>query len=319
MKIRFGYVAMSMVLKDCSPSRTVTATNLEKIAEREIRISKLTRLARQNLRNTRRLLYHNSAHDISVYRFTSRLIPLATHPLTSGWTWKEDLKDELRSLGDYVKERGFRVSAHPDHFTLLNSPRNEVVEKSLEDLEYHNSIFQGMGLDGLAKLVIHVGGLYRDKEQSTKRFVENFSALPAYIRDRITLENDDRTYTTADVLEICRKIHVPMVLDIHHHWCNSGGTDLESLLEGVFDTWKGQSLVPKIHLSSPKDRKNFRGHADYIDSAFFVDFLETAQKTRQNFDVMLEAKNKDLALFKLMKDLESIKWIKFLDQASIEI
>jgi UV DNA damage endonuclease len=77
--------------------------------------------------------------------------------------------------------------------------------------------------------------------------------------------------------------------------------------------------VPKIHLSSPKDRKNFRGHADYIDSAFFVDFLETAQKTRQNFDVMLEAKNKDLALFKLMKDLESIKWIKFLDQASIEI
>jgi UV DNA damage endonuclease len=318
MIVRFGYVAMSMVLKNCSPSRTVTATNLEKIKEQEVRISKLLRLARENLHNTQRLLYHNSAHDIFVYRVTSRLIPLATHPFVFGWDWMGDLKDELKSLGDYITKNSIRVSAHPDHFTLLNSPREEVLEKSLEDLEYHNNIFTGMGLDGCAKLVIHVGGLYGDKNTSAKRFVSNFNALPSYIKERITLENDDKIYTAGDVLDICRQLCVPMVLDIHHDWCNSDGTSIDSILEDIFDTWKGQALMPKIHVSSPKGGKNFRGHADYIDPEFFLGFLDAAKKIGQDFDVMIEAKDKDLALFKLMEDMKSKKWIKILNQASIE-
>lgn len=318
MIVRFGYVAMSMVLNDCSPSHTVTATNLERIKEEEIRILKLLRLARENLKNTQRLLYHNHAHGISVYRFTSKLIPLATHPLASDWDWMGDLKNEFKSIGDYVRQHNFRVSAHPDHFTLLNSPRKEVLEKSREDLEYHNNIFNGMGLDSSAKLVIHVGGLYRDKEKSIQRFVQNYDRLPPYIRERITLENDDKTYTAADVLQICRHISIPMVLDIHHHWCNNDGIDIEAILEQVFDTWKGQPLVPKIHLSSPRGQKNFRSHADYIDPEFFLGFLRAARKIGRDFDVMIEAKDKDLALFKLMKDLKGVDWVRILDDASIE-
>lgn len=318
MIVRFGYVAMSMVLKDCSPSRTVTVANLEKIKQREARTSRLLRLARENLHNTQRLLYHNSAHDIYVYRLTSKLIPLATHPIASGWNWAVDLKHELKSLGDYVKEQGFRVSAHPDHFTLLNSPRKEVLDKSLEDLEYHHRVFQGMGLGNCAKLVIHVGGLYGNKEESVKRFIENYNALPQHIRERITLENDDRVYTAEDVLDICHRTGMPMVLDVHHDRCNRGARDVDSLLGDIFDTWEGQPLVPKVHISSPKSTKSIRGHADYIDPEFFLGFLETARKTGRDFDVMIEAKDKDRALFKLMEDIRSIKWIKVLNGASIE-
>ncbi len=318
MIVRFGYVAMSMVLKDCSPSRTVTATNLERIQEPKARISKLLRLARENLHNTQRLLYHNSANDISVYRFTSKLIPLATHPLASDWKWMEDLWDELKSLGSYVKERGMRTSAHPDHFTLLNSPKGEVLEKALKDLEYHHSVFKGMGLDASAKLVIHVGGLYVNKEESVNRFLENYKAVPPYIRERITLENDDKIYTAEDVLGICQKTGAPMVLDVHHDWCNKGIRDAGSLLEDIFETWKGQPLVPKVHISSPKSEKNFRGHSDYIDPDFFLEFLEMAKRVGQDFDVMVEAKYKDRALFRLMEDMKSIKWIKVKNGAAIE-
>lgn len=318
MIIRLGYVAMSMVLKDCSPSHTVTATNLEKIKEREIRILKLQRLARENLHNTQRLLYYNEASDIYVYRITSKLIPLATHPIAQGWNWTDGLKDELKSLGEYVREQGLRISAHPDHYTLLNSPRDDVLEKSLQDLEYHNNIFKGMGLDGTAKLVIHVGGLYGHKEEAMARFVSNFKKLPSYIKERITLENDDKVYTAGDVLDICREIEVPMVLDIHHDWCNNDGGNISRLLGEIFDTWEGQALVPKIHISSPKGQKNFRSHADYIDPEFFLEFLKTAKKTGRDFDVMIEAKEKDRALFKLINDLEDIKWIRIINGASIE-
>lgn len=318
MIVRFGYVAMSMVLKDCSPSRTVTATNLEKIKEPKARISRVHRLARENLHNTQRLLYHNSARNISVYRFTSKLIPLATHPLLSGWNWVEDLKKELKSLGDYVKEQSFRVSAHPDHFTLLNSPRQEVLKNSLEDLEHHHKIFEGMGLGSWAKLVIHVGGLYGNREESIKRFIENFNALPTCIKERMTLENDDRIYTAEDVLDICNKTGAPMVLDAHHDWCNRGIRDVSSLLEDIFGTWKGQPLVPKVHISSPKSDKGFRSHADYIDPEFLLWFLEKAKKVGQDFDVMIEAKEKDRALFRLMEDIERIGWLKVLNGASVE-
>jgi UV DNA damage endonuclease len=319
MIVRLGYVAMSMVLKDCSPSRTVTVTNLQKIERQEVRISKLLGLARENLHNTRRLLYHNQANDIAVFRITSRLIPLATHPIAAGWHWADDLKDELKSLGELITEQHVRVSAHPDHFTLLNSNREEVIESSIKDLEYHNDIFCGMGLDSSAKLVIHVGGLFGNKAHSADRFIKNFDLLPGYIKGRIVLENDDKIYTAADVLDICQRLGIPMVLDVHHDWCNGDGAGVRDLLAEIFNTWNGHGLVPKVHISSAKDNKNFRSHADYIDPEFFLGFLMMAKKVGKDFDVMIEAKNKDVALFRLMDDIKGTKGIWTLTGASLEI
>lgn len=319
MIIRLGYVAMSMVLKDCSPSRTVTVTNLQRIERQDIRISKLLGLARENLHNTRRLLYHNEANDIAVFRITSKLIPLAIHPIAAGWDWASDLSGELKSLGELIKEQSVRVSAHPDHYTLINSPKEEVIDSSIKGLEYHNDIFSSMGLSASAKLVIHVGGLYGNKAQSIDRFVKNFDLLPQYIKDRIILENDDKVYTAADVLGICQKLDIPMVLDVHHDLCNGGSTGLRELIEDIFNTWNGQALVPKVHISSPKSEKNFRSHADYIDHEFFLDFLKAAKRAGRDFDVMIEAKNKDIALFRLMDDLKGKKDIRVLTGASLEI
>lgn len=318
MIIRFGYVAMSMIVKDCSPSKTITLKNLLKIEDDEAKISKLTRIAKTNINNTQRLLYHNKAHDIDIYRLTSKLIPLATHKIAENWDWIRALKDDFKALGDYCKENNFRISAHPDHYTLINSPKEEVLEASIKDLEYHNDIFNSMGLDKESKLVLHIGGRYKSKEISAQRFVENYYKLSQNIKERIILENDDKTYTAKEVLEICRKVDAPMVLDIHHHWCNNDSEDIRELIAPIFNTWKNEKNPPKIHLSSPKDEKNFRSHARNIDVSFFLEFLSKAKELDRDFDVMIEAKNKDLALFNLMEKLKKIKDVKIINQASIE-
>lgn len=320
MIVRLGYVAMTQNLVDASPSGTITVTNFMKLADNESRMNRLRKITRQNLKNTYRILLYNKATDISVYRFTSKLVPLATHPLTNGWDYIGDFKDEFKQIGDFVKENNFRVSAHPDHYTLINSSSLKVVEDSIRDLEYHIKIFEAMGLEDYKyKLVMHVGGLYKNKKSSVERFKENFEKLPDRIRNRITLENDDKSFTALDVYELCRDLKVPMVLDVHHHQCVNSGEKLEDILESIFDTWLEESFPPKIHFSSPKGEKDFRSHADNIELEKFYEFLELAGKFKRDFDVMLEAKNKDNALLKLSEELKNLPGIEKINNGKFSI
>lgn len=317
MVIRFGYVAIALEIPEGSPNKTVTATNLLKLSDSDDRISRLRRLTRTNIENQLRVLRYNRGHQIHVFRFTSKLVPLATHPISSGWDYFKEFSTELEELGAYIKENNMRVSAHPDHFSLLNSPKDEVIAASLTDLNYHAGLFDTMGLGDEAKLVLHVGGLYKDKEQALERFRRNFQALPDNIKNRIILENDDKSYTAKDVLNLCRELNIPMVLDVHHHECCNDGQDIRELLPGIFATWS--DMPPKIHFSSPKDAKNIRAHADYIKAEDFIKFLDIAKEIgNADFDVMIEAKQKDRALHTLMKDLENVPGVKILEQAAIE-
>lgn len=321
MKIRFGYVAIAMDLKDCSPSKTVTVNNLQKIDDRDVQISKVRRLARENLRNTLRILKYNAAHQIHLYRFTSKLVPLATHPLLGGWDYVGDLSEELRETGLYVREHKMRVSAHPDHFTVINTPDPEIFRASEKDLRYHHNLLTCMNLDYETKLVLHIGGVYKDKQASMQRFIDNFKLLAPEIRKRIVLENDDKSYNASDVLEVCRKLEIPMVFDLHHHSCCNNGAGISDILPAVFDTWKDESLPPKVHISSPKSTapKEFRMHAEYVESGEFLDFLMKTRELNRDFDVMVEAKAKNMALHKLLQDLSQVTEIKFIDNATIEI
>lgn len=320
MKIRLGYVAMSLNLVDASPSGTITATAYSKLTSEESKMHKLRKITEHNLKNTYRILLYNKAYNISVYRFTSKLIPLATHPAIESWDYVTDFMDEFRQIGDYVKQNDFRVSAHPDHYTLINSSSRKIVDESIVDLDYHVKLYEAMGLDDYRyKLVIHVGGLYKDKRTSIERFKENFEKLPDRIRKRIMLENDDKSYTALDVLEICKELKIPMVLDVHHHKCVNNGEGLEDLLEEIFNTWNGEYFNPKIHFSSPKSEKDFRSHADNIDLGEFTRFLEVAKKVGRDFDIMLEAKNKDSALLKLSEELQELSYAERVSEGEFNI
>lgn len=318
MNINFGYVAISMKLNEASPNKTVTLKNLEKI-DRMAWYNKVEGLARQNIANTIRILRYNRAYGINLYRFTSKLVPLATHPEFSGWDWKNVLKQDFKELGKVVKETGIRVSTHPDHFVLLNSPRSEVFNSSVKDLDYHCSMFELMGLGSEYKIVLHIGGMYKNKEDSIKRFYEGFSKLSSRIKSRIILENDDKIYTMEDVLDICRTLNIPMVLDIHHDMCNPSKLRVRDLIVDIFNTWNNERFPPKVHISSPKSDKDIRSHHDYINADEFAAFLMDISRLTGDFDVMIEAKMKDMALYKLMEDMKNYDFIKVKGDASIEI
>lgn len=316
MRIRFGYVAMALNIQDGSPNKTTTFTNLMKIPGSEDRIQRLRRLVRENIDSQMRVLKYNRAHDIHVFRFTSNLIPLATHPEIDRWDYVGEFADDFAAIGDYVKLHNMRVSAHPDHFTLLNSPDSKTLNASLAELEYHEKIFSAMGFGPEAKLVIHVGGVYKDKQMAVKRFQSTYEELPEAIKQRIIIENDDRSYTAAEVLRLCQHLQAPMVLDVHHHACLHNNEELVSLWPAISATWGSE--IPKIHLSSPKDGKSSRAHADYIDPDHLKNFLLLAKELDRDFDIMIEAKQKDIALRKLMKELEQDRRFTIVDQSTIE-
>jgi len=184
-------------------------------------------------------------------------------------------------------------------------------------------VLEAMELDDSAKCNIHVGGTYGDKDAAAARFVEQFLALPGRIRRRMTLENDDRTFNAAETLGICEKVGVPMVLDIHHHDVNHAGESIAELWPRILQTWSdcnsAADLPPKIHASSPKDSTRIRSHADHVDAARLLAFLRAVAPDTPHLDVMLEAKKKDGALFRLMQELQSARGVRIVSQAAFEI
>jgi UV DNA damage endonuclease len=310
MKFRLGYVAMTLNLEDCSPSGTLTYKAFSGIPEGDPQFNRLRRITNRNLANTLRILRYNKALNISVYRLTSKLVPLATHPELAGWDYIADFRSELEEIGRFIKENNFRISAHPDHFTLINSPAAKVFDDAFRDLDYHVRIFEAMGLDDYKyKLVLHVGGVYGSKKDSADRFCENYEKLPDRVKRRLIVENDDKSFNTYDVLDICRKIKLPMVLDVHHHNCLLDPGELRQVLPEIFKTWDDEEFSPKIHFSSPKSEKSYRSHADYIDYESFMSFLGMAKCAGSDFDIMLEAKAKDTALLKLSEELAGTEGI----------
>lgn len=331
MIVRFGYVAMSTVIPNASPSKTMTLKTFQSLADRPAAIRRLESIAAQNLHNTLRLLRHSAASDIRIYRFSSKLIPLATHELLSDWNPYEALHESFMAVGNFIKEHDLRVSFHPDHFTVLSTPRPEVLQASLRDLEHHVAMLDAMGLNGRAKNNIHVGGAYGDKPSAGERFRANVEALPEHIKKRLTFENDDKTFNALETLELCEATRIPMVLDIHHQWVNNEGESASGLWPRILKTWTSEyaqadssadaPLAPKIHASSPKSPSDPRGHADHVDPGPLLDFLRKIAPITKRVDVMLEAKLKDGALFKLMEEFAKYSGdgIEIVDGASVRI
>ncbi|WP_366921581.1 UV DNA damage repair endonuclease UvsE [Metallumcola ferriviriculae] len=301
MKINFGFVAMSLALEDASPSKSTTLKVLEKL-DKPVLESKLTKITRENLTNTLRVLRHANAHQIKFYRFTSKLVPFATHSVVDDWDYIKSCEEEFSKVGAFIKDNLIRTGAHPDHFTVLNSPKAEVVESAVKDLEYHDKIFAAMGLDNRVKLVLHVGGKYGSKGNSLARFKDNFRQLPENIKQRIIIENDDKIFNIADTLALCRDLKIPMVLDFHHHRCNDGGFLLKDYLPKIIETWPS-GLKPKMHISSAKNEKQFRSHAADIGWEDFLWVAEELKDCDSDIDLMVEAKNKDQAVLNLAEKI----------------
>jgi len=316
MKIRFGFVANALGLWDASPSKTLTFSRYSALPKQEAE-EKLLEVTAQNLQNTKRILYYNAAHEIPLYRLSSSLVPLATHPEVN-WDFITPFKEQWEEIGQLIKQFKLRVSFHPNQFTLFTSPREEVTINAVKDMEFHYKMLKAMDVLDTSIINIHIGGAYGDKVTSLNRFHQNIKQLPVEIKNQMTLENDDKTYNVRETLLTCEQENIPMILDYHHHMANKEDIDLSLYLERIFLTWTNHKMVPKVHISSPKSIQAFRSHADFVSLDFVLPFLKMAKHLNQDFDIMIEAKQKNLAMLKLIEDIVSIRGVKRISGATIE-
>lgn len=306
----------ALSLWECSPARALTFTRW-KALKKEERDLKLKEVTKQNLTSTLRMLHYNIAHEIEVYRMSSSIIPLATHPEVR-WDFRTAFAKELLEIGDLVKKYQLRVSLHPNQFTLFTSEKSQITTNAVSDMQYHYDLFEGMGIEDRTVINIHVGGAYGDKKKAVERFHKNIKQLPMKVKERMTLENDDKTYTAEETLVICQKEKIPLVFDYHHHQANLSERSMVDLLPDIYKTWDHLELIPKVHLSSPKSEKEFRSHADFVDPTFIRPFLDVVRELGQDLDVMIEAKRKDQALHQLVADISKIRGVKRVGGATIE-
>lgn len=314
MKVRLGYVALSKALDDVTTSSTITYTNY---INKNYNTSKLLEITKNNLDSLYEIIKYNVKNNFHFYRLTSKLVPLATHDKVD-FDYITPLLDEYKKIGKLINGNNIRVDTHPDQYAVLNSMDSKIVKNTVEILEYHYKIMYALGIKDKI-IILHVGSSACGKKASITRFINNFNKLPDHIKKCIAVENDDKVYNIKDVLELCHKINVPMVLDYHHFICNNEKEDINDYLKEIIDTWNGK--LPKMHFSSPKSKlkKGFRSHSDYINKESFIKFINILKKQDKDIDIMLEAKAKDDAVSRLARCLKYETNYKFLDETTFII
>lgn len=314
MKVRLGYVALSKALDDVTTSSTITYTNY---INKNYNTSKLLEITKNNLDSLYKIIKYNVKNNFHFYRLTSKLVPLATHDKID-FDYITPLLDEYKKIGKLINDNNIRVDTHPDQYAVLNSMDSKIVKNTVEILEYHYKIMDAIGIKDKI-IILHVGSSACGKKASITRFINNFNKLPDHIKKCIAVENDDKVYNIKDVLELCHKINVPIVLDYHHFICNNEKEDINDYLKEIIDTWDGK--LPKMHFSSPKSKlkKEFRSHSDYINKECFIEFINILKKQDKDIDIMLEAKAKDDAVSRLARYLKYETNYKFLDETTFII
>ncbi|MBE6152075.1 MAG: UV DNA damage repair endonuclease UvsE [Firmicutes bacterium] len=313
MKIRLGYVALSKTI-DITSSHSFSYSNFLKNNED---FQKLDEIIKLNLQSLNQIIDYNIKNNIHFYRISSNLIPLASMKIIK-FNYINKFKNLYKEIGDKIKKYNIRVDMHPDQFTVLNSTKKEVLDNTFEILNYHYNVLDALNIEEKV-LILHVGSNVFGKNASITRFINNFNKLPNHIKKSIVIENDDKIFNIIDTLELCEKINRPMVLDYHHYICNNGNIEIKDFYKKIFSTWK--NINPKIHFSSPKNKtkKDIRSHHDYINSDDFISFIEQVKYLNFDLDIMLEAKAKDEALFRLLRELKYKTNYKFIDETTFEV
>lgn len=297
--MRFG---LCCIFKDEQIAfRTTTAKVLSSMSRGD-QLKKLSGLCSNNSKSLLQAVQTVHRLGIGAFRILSPLFPRMTHPEV-GYSL-DDLPDGERiaallgAVQSFARRHDIRLSFHPDQFVVLSSPHSQVIANSIRELEYQAWLAEAVGV-GVINL--HVGGVYGDKLSALQRFSQVFTDLPETVRSRLTLENDDISYTVSDLLPVCDNLNIPLVYDVHHHRCNPDGLSVEEATQLAAATWERQGREQYCHLSSPKagwEGANPRPHADYINPDDLPDCWRGRIMT-----VDIEAKAKELAVIRLMNTL----------------
>ncbi len=257
-----------------------------------------------NLACLRRLLEWNVSQGLYFFRMGSGIVPFGSHEINA-YPWQTHFGPEFRALGEYIKQQELRVSFHPDQFVVLNSPDPGIVRRSIDELVYQGSMLDLMGLDGTAKLQIHVGGLYGDRELALSRFAAVHAALPAAVRARVVVENDDRLFSLRDCLHLHERTGVPILFDNFHHECLHHGEPMAGALRLAAATWHPVADgVPMMDYSSQAPAERRGKHTPSLVEELFRNFVTELHGL--DFDIMFEIKDKEASALRALAVLREL-------------
>jgi len=297
--VRYGYACISSFLEQKlgKSAPTTNRTMIRKTFDQK-GVNYASELALQNCRDLLPILKSNVENKIYFFRLSSNLFPWASEYEIESLRDYKEISLALKQAGEFAKENGIRITSHPGPFNKLCSESESVVNNTITDLKIHGEVFDLIGLPKThyAKINIHLGGAYGEKEVAVARFIKNFNRLPESVSKRLTVENDDKPslYSTKELVEdLFPHTGIPIVHDQHHHLFCDGGLTQEEAMRLAATTWP-EGIIPVIHYSEslseevgdPKIKP--QAHSDYIRKEINTYGMEV--------DVMVEAKKKDLAL-----------------------
>jgi len=283
-----GYACLTIGVQNTN-LRSCTAKNVDK--------EKLLDLISHNLNSLENIIDYNIKNNIKLFRISSDLIPFGSSPINS-LPWEEEFSSKLSEIGEKIKTSGMRISMHPGQYTVLNSPNIDVVNRAIDDLNYHTKILDALGVGSEHKIVLHIGGVYNAKEEAISRFITNYDKLNDSIKMRLVIENDDKSYNINDVLEIGTKLGIPVIFDNLHNEINCYDKEKNDVywINKCKRTWKEKDGNQKMHYSQQNLLKKLGSHSNTIRFDQFMEFYE--RLGREDIDIMLEVKDKNLSAVK---------------------
>ncbi|KAJ9112275.1 hypothetical protein QFC19_000694 [Naganishia cerealis] len=269
-----------------------------------------------NARDIVKMVRWNDKYGIKFMRLSSEMFPFASHE-EYGYKLEPFAKETLAAAGKVAAELGHRLTTHPGQFTQLGSPRKAVIDNAIRDLEYHDELLSLLDLPAQqnrdAVMVLHLGGVFGDKQATIERFKQNYSGLSQSIKNRVVLENDDVSWSVHDLLPICEELNIPLVLDFHHHniifdadKLREGTKDIMDLFPRIKATWDKKGITQKMHYSEPTPQAiTGRQRRKHNPRPF------TFPPCPPDMDLMIEAKDKEQAVFEMMRNFRTPGWDTF--------
>ncbi len=265
----------------------------------------VSELVIENLKDTLKVLDYNLKNHIYIYRLSSDSFPWMSEYEFSDLPNFNVIQNLMTKIGDKIKSNGIRTSYHPGPFNVLASENTSVVEKTIKELNKHAELMDMMGLEQTTfyPINIHINTTQSTREEAAQRFVDRFPLLSESCRKRLTIENDDspNQYSVKMLYDMLHtKIGIPIVFDQHHFNYGPQDQTMEEALKLAHSTWSTRAMT---HMSSPKTLEDNSGkqtaHADYI--------YEEIKTFGLDFDTEIEAKAKDLAVFRYRQQFKVLK------------
>jgi len=283
-------------------------------------VAKLWEVTKSNIESCRLLVNKVSTlqPELRMVRLSSDILPVYTH---QDWSWFYQQSDvrtycerEFIKIGNIARANNVRLSFHPGQFCCIVSDNVDVVSRSLEELEYHADMFRWLGYGKSFqdfKCNVHLSG-----RLGVDGFDAAWQQMSPELRNCLTLENDEYQTTVSELIKL--KDKVAIVLDLHHHWINSGEyiENNSDHVQKIIDSWRG--VRPVLHYSVSREdvlpqhnntkpdlktliesgykKGKLRAHSNfYWNNAV----NEWALSFSDNFDIMCESKSKNLGVQKL--------------------